>query len=91
MKNVILYGLSGAENMYKVLYYYQIFDTAVTIADIKSIASEIKETNPSIEHVYAISNRYNLKWEYVHSIKNPSIEACAIFKDTLQREGLMII
>lgn len=46
--------------------------------------------NPSIEHVYLISNRHGLKREFQESIKRNSIESCAIFKDTLEREGIQI-
>jgi hypothetical protein len=46
--------------------------------------------NPGIERVYAIDNRYGLKREYVESYKKNSIESCAIFKDILEREGLLV-
>lgn len=91
MKNVILYGLSGANKMYKALGYFCVYDQEATICDIKNIAKDMRDTNPSIEHVYMISNRYNLKMEYTRSITKPSIEACAIFKDTLEREGILVI
>ena len=91
MKNVILYGLSGPSTMYKALAYYCVFDQEATIRDIKDIAIDMQDCNPSIEHVYMISNRYNLKKEYMHSILKPSIEACAIFKDILEREGIKVV
>jgi hypothetical protein len=91
MKNVILYGLSEADKMYKAVGYFCVFDPEATICDINNIAKDMRDTNPSIEHVYMISNRYNLKREYTRSILKPSIEACAIFKDILEREGIMVI
>lgn len=34
--------------------------------------------------------QYGLKREFQESIKRNSIESCAIFKDTLEREGIQI-
>lgn len=90
MKNVILYGLGGANYQYRVLRYYVVFDEQATISDLKRIAQTMQVINPSIEHVYMVSNRYGLKREFNESIKRNSIESCAIFKDTIEREGIRI-
>jgi hypothetical protein len=90
MKNVILYGIGGAQYQYSVLKYFNVFDENIDISEMKRIARMMQVTNPSIVHVFAISNRYGLKHEYMESIKKHSIESCAIFKDTLEREGIMI-
>lgn len=91
MKQVILYGLSGANKQYKALSYFCVYDNLATTQDLKDIARGMREDNPSIEHVYMVTNRYDLKREYIQSIKRNSIESCAIFKDTLEREGIMVI
>lgn len=90
MKQIILYGISGAEKAYAVLGWFCIYDEYVTIQTIRREASILRMSNPSIEHVYAIDNRYGLKREYRESIKKNSIESHAIFKDTLEREGLRV-
>jgi hypothetical protein len=90
MNQIILYGLSGAETQYRVLKYYCIFDEALSIGNLKRRAALMVMQNPGIEHVYAVDNRYGLKYEYIQSYKINSIESCAIFKDTLEREGLLV-
>lgn len=47
--------------------------------------------NPDVEHVYAIDNRYGLRRDYKESMKQNSIESHYIFKDILEREGMLVI
>lgn len=90
MNNLILYGIGDAKYQYQVLKYFRIYDENIDIAEIKRIARTMQVINPSIEHVYLISNRYGLRREFQESIKRNSIESCAIFKDILEREGIKI-
>lgn len=90
MKNLILYGIGNARYQYRVLRYFYVYDENVDVAEIKRIARMMQVVNPSIEHVYLISNRHGLKREFQESIKRNSIESCAIFKDILEREGIKI-
>ena len=90
MKNLILYGIGNARYQYRVLRYFYIYDANADVAEIKRIARMMQVVNPSIEHVYLISNRHGLKREFQESIKRNSIESCAIFKDILEREGIKI-
>lgn len=90
MNNLILYGIGDAKYQYRVLKYFCIYDENIDIAEIKRIARMMQVVNPSIEHVYLISNRHDLKREFQESIKRNSIESCAIFKDILEREGIKI-
>lgn len=90
MNNLILYGIGNAKYQYRVLRYYWVEDEYTDIAEIKRIARIMQVVNPSIEHVYLISNRRGLKRDFVESIKRNSIESCAIFKDILEREGIKI-
>lgn len=90
MKNLILYGIGNARYQYRVLRYFYIYDENADVAEIKRIARMMQVVNPSIEHVYLISNRHGLKREFQESIKRNSIESCAIFKDILKREGIKI-
>ena len=91
MKQVILYGLSGADKQYKVECYFCIFDKETTLKKIKYHSEMMRIYNPNVKMVFAIDNRPGLKSEYTHSFKENSIESCAVFKDTLEREGLRII
>lgn len=90
MKNLILYGIGNARYQYRVLKYFCIYDENADVAEIKRIARMMQVVNPSIEHVYLISNRHGLRREFQESIKRNSIESCAIFKDILEREGIKI-
>lgn len=90
MKNLILYGVGNARYQYRVLRYFYVYDESADVAEIKRIARMMQVVNPSIEHVYLISNRHGLKREFQESIKRNSIESCAIFKDILEREGIKI-
>jgi hypothetical protein len=93
MNQIILYGLSGADTQYRALKYYCIYEDALAtdiIGTVKRRAALLVMQNPGIKHVYAVSNRPGLKAEYIQSYKINSIESCAIFKDTLEREGLLV-
>lgn len=89
MSNIILYGFGGAQYQYRVLRYYVIYDPVTTI-ELRNIARTMQIINPSIEHVYMISNRHGLRRDFQESLKRNSIESCAIFKDTVEREGIRI-
>ena len=91
MNQVILYGIAGAENQYRVIRYFIIDAELVSISNIVYQANMLKIKNPTIEHVYAIDNRRGLRRDYVESYKRNTIESCAIFKDILEREDIMII
>ena len=90
MNNIILYGIGDARYQYRVLRYFAIYNERADTSEVKRIARMMQVINPSIEHVYMITNRPGLKREFMESIKRNSIESCAIFKDTLEREGIKI-
>lgn len=90
MNNIILYGIGDARYQYRVLRYFAIYDEQADTSEVKRFARMMQVINPSIEHVYMITNRRGLKREFMESTKRNSIESCAIFKDTLEREGLKI-
>ena len=90
MTNIILYGIGDARYQYRVLRYFAIYDERADTSEVKRIARMMQVINPSIEHVYMITNRRGLKREFMESTKRNSIESCAIFKDTLEREGIKI-
>lgn len=90
-RQIILYGLGGAEKQYRSLCYYCIYDELISIKEIKYQAYLLKMRNPSVSMVFAIDNRYALKKDYINSYKENSIESCAIFKDLLEREGIRVL
>ena len=71
--------------------YFCIYEEFVSINTILGEARRLRMKNPSIEHVYAIDNRYGLRRDYKESMKQNSIESHYIFKDILEREGMRVI
>lgn len=91
MKRIYLYGISGAEDQYRIIRYSYIDDDSISIKNIIYFATLMVIKNPSIERVYAIDNRKGLAVDYREAIKKNSIESFVIFKDILEREGLQVI
>ena len=88
---VYLYGIGSAADQYRIVRYEYITAENVSIKNIKMGASWIKLNNGSVEHVYAIDNRPGLGRLVANTIKRNSIEGNVIFKDLLEREGMLII
>lgn len=91
MRQVILYGVSGANRAYTILNYFCIYEEFVSIRAIQDEARLLQVKNPDVEHVYAIDNRYGLRRDYRESMKQNTIESHYVFKDILEREGLLVI
>ena len=91
MAQIILYGIAGASDQYRPIRYKVIdimdYETWYAKYEAKMMVAE----NPTIERVYQMDNRHGLKREFTLAFKRPSIENCAIFKDTLEREGIKLI
>lgn len=91
MYQIILYGIAGADQQYITKMYYCLYEEEISICNIMYQARMLKAKCPSIKHVYAVDNRKGLRREYLDSIRLHSIESCIIFKDILEREGLMVL
>lgn len=90
-RQILLYGIGGAEKAYAVLSYYCIFEDATDIVPtIRRAGLNMMAANPSIQTVYMISNRRGLKRDFKDAIRRNSIEGWAIFKDLLEREGMKV-
>lgn len=89
MTNVILYGIGGADDNYRVLMYYKFYEET-TISGIVSNACIMADFNPSIQRVYAIDGSSELYWDYMKTIKHPSLEKSVIFKTILEDKGLLV-
>lgn len=90
MKSIFLYGIGGARDQYRVIRYTRIDEQDFSINTLMYEASIMRINYPSIEHVYAVDNRYGLGRTYLESVKKNSIESCAVFKDLIQRTGIEI-
>ena len=94
MTTVYLYGLGGADQMYRVIRYSAVeIDNLVgtnygVIRTLKYEASMMRMKYPNIERVFVIDNGRGLARDYANALKTNTIESHAIFKDILEREGL---
>lgn len=91
MKEIYLYGLAGAADKYRIVRYSCMTSENLSVKDIIGHAAWLKYKNPTVEHVYAIDNRGGLGYECMITMKRNTIEGNVIFKDMLERDGLMII
>lgn len=88
---IILYGIGGPSKQYAVLGYYRIFEDELDIVGtIRREAEWLRANNPSILHVYMISNRRGLRRDYQEAVRVGNIESYAMFKDILEREGMRV-
>ena len=60
-RQVYIYGLGGADKMYKVLAYQFIVEDEISISNVIHRAFMLKVRNPSVESVYAIDNYRGLR------------------------------
>ena len=94
MTTVYLYGLGGADQMYRVVRYSAVeIDSLLgtnfgVISTLKYEAQMMRMKYPNIERVFAIDNYRGLVRDYTNAWKKNTIESHAIFKDILEREGL---
>lgn len=84
-RQVYIYGLGGADKMYKVLAYHFITEEEITITNIVYHASMLKARNPSVETVYVIDNYPGLRNDCKASMYKSTIENCAIFKNIAEK------
>lgn len=87
----VLYGFEGASQMYRPARYWAIQEGDLTVSEVKVQAIRMKEYYPSIREIWLIDNRRGLAWEYKAACKAGSIESYAVFKDTVEREGVRIL
>lgn len=90
-RQVILYGLGGADIQYVAIAYYCIYDEDISVLTIRHHAEMMQAYNPTIKSVYAVDNRPGLRRDYTYSVKKHSIESCMEFKDMLERYGIKVI
>lgn len=88
---IVIYGIGGPEDDYKVLRYRVINQEFISIAIVKNFAEIMRNEYPSVQEIYAMDNRWGLMKDYKEAFKNNSIAGWFEFKDLIEREGLKII
>lgn len=91
MKQIFLYGIADFDERYEIVAYTHIDQESISIDKLRQYAYWLKMKNQRIEHVYAIDSRYGLYHEYKHTKRINTFVGNLTFKDTLEREGLLII
>lgn len=91
MKTIFLYGISDADQAYRVLRYEYIPEDSISISTIKYCASDMMIRYPNVKHVYAVDQRPGLRRDFMTAFKRNSVESWAIFKDLLERDGWKVI
>lgn len=90
MNQIILYGLGGASDSFRVLKYYRFPNSEVSVREIIYNACMMANYYPSIKQVYAIDNSSELYWDYMKVRKTPSIENNVVFKSIMETRGLLV-
>lgn len=89
---IILYGLSDARDIYRVVRYERIpLRWPKPMLTIKNMASLMCNEYPAIKEVYAIDSSEELYQAYRETIVHFGIESHIIFKSFLEEEGVRII
>lgn len=88
--NIILYGIGGASDCYRVFKYWLVPEDQLSIKELLYRACMMAECYPSIRQVYAIDNSRRLCWDFKQLIKHPSLEDNVIFKSVLENRGLLV-
>ena len=91
MRDVVIYGLAGAYDKYRIVRYECIPSELATSDYIKMKACIMQEDYPSIKELYWITNRGGLAGYCSRTMKRNRIEDNVVFKDMLERSGLPIV
>ena len=91
MKQVVLYGLGEAKDNYRALRYYIMQAEHMDVKGLKGAAVFLCSSKPSFDGFFAVDNRPHLLDEYYASHNAKVIEPCMIFRDTLERDGIVLI
>lgn len=90
MYSIVLYGISGADQAYRVLRYDIIPVEGNILDTIQYEAGRMVDGYPSVKRVYAVTNSYSIRKDYNEAKRKNSIESWAIFKDILEQSWKVI-
>lgn len=89
-RKILVYALGGARKNYIPLDYGWYFSDQTSISDIRYIINETIGDNDWVEYIYLIDPVKGIKYWYNKSLRENTIESGVIFKDLLDRKGLLI-
>lgn len=88
MKSIFLYGIGGARDQYRVIRYTRIDEPDFSINTLMYEASIMRINYPSIEHVYAVDNRYGLGRTYQESVKRTLLSPVQYLRISFREQAL---
>lgn len=91
MRKVYLYGIASVEKSYNIVRYQWLEGDSISIRQMIGAAQWMVENNSAIQHVYAVDDRPGLCREYRDAIQHQTIDRFVLFKNMLEREGLMVV
>lgn len=93
MNKVILYGIAGVADQYRIVRYSYIDGEKepITVKSMVRNAEWLRFKNPTIEHVYAMDDSPGLVIAYRNTVKSNSVEGNTTFKYMLEQSGLLIV
>ena len=86
-RKILVYALGGAKKKYIPLDYGWYF---VDQTSIRYIINDTIGDNDEVKYIYLIDPIKGIKYSYNRSLRDNSIESGVIFKDLLDRKGLLI-
>lgn len=89
-RKILVYALGGAKKNYIPLDYGWYFADQTSISDIRYIINDTIGDNDEVKYIYLIDPIKGIKYSYNRSLRDNSIESGVIFKDLLDRKGLLI-
>lgn len=89
MAELIIYGLGCAQENYRVIRYQTVFTGQKDLIREVNYETRRMYTMYGATMVYVIDNRRGLCREYRDACKINSMEGWAMFKDILEREGVL--
>lgn len=88
--SVILYGIGGPQDNYKVVKYRHLIPEEACVREIRYIARKMKVDYPNITRVFVMDNRHGLRRDYMDAVRSNCMEGWVLFQDICEREGLCL-
>lgn len=85
-----LYAILGASDNFRLARYTTVDMATAKVGDIKMIVADMRMHHPDIYRVYLIEQRPGLRGIAQKSLKFSSPENGVVFKDYMERYGILV-
>ena len=85
-----IYAILGAMDNYRLCRYATIDMATAKVGDVKMAVADMRMHHPDIHHAYLIEQRPGLRSIAQKSLKFSSPENGVVFKDYLERCGILV-